>query len=75
MIWNFDKTHFLAWKLGKTHAIEVQLDYWKDLPLFSIDIDKHSRGQDHPGVRIAVNVFRWELAIDYYSTLHAADID
>jgi hypothetical protein len=70
-LWDFKKTHAKAWNIGKSHALEVQLDYWKNSPRFAVTLDRRGPERDHAGVRFAINLFHWEFHIDYYSIFHA----
>lgn len=71
MLWNFKKTHAKAWQLRKDQWLEVQFDYFSETPLFSMDLDRRTTGQDHPGVRVSWGIFHWVLSVDYYSIHHA----
>lgn len=74
-LWDFEKTHAKAWRIGTTHALEVQLDYWKNSPKFAVTLDRRGSERDHAGVRFAINLFRWEIQIDYYSVFHADHLE
>ena len=74
-IWDFKKIHAKAWPLGKTHGLEVQLDYWEDGSLFAIKLRRRGPEFDHAGLRFAVSLFRWEFHIEYYSIFHADHLE
>jgi len=71
MLWDFEKIHSKTWKLGKDHAIEVQLDRWAGAPLFAFHLTQRKTDQDHPGIRLSFDVLHGELSIEYYSAHHA----